>query len=177
MIIKRMTSPFPNPFWCYCPVPTAECTVSSELNRTRCLFKFLLEAGWSQNLTSMLPSLNASLLPSSESMGSLGDALGFCLLMVIPELPSCLLGDVLSFIMQKQRADRKFFLKFSFMKAYTIGLQIELKNPMIWTIAKIILIVTSSYSFSKLPGEKREMLKAQNVINAYYVASLNTVWY
>lgn len=154
-----MLLPFSKPLWCYCPFPNAECTVSSEPNKARCLFKFLFEAGWSQNLTSMLPSLNASLLASSESMGSLWETLAFCRLIVIPEFPSCLAGDAFSLTMQKQMADKKFFLKFSFMKAYTIGLQIELKNPIIWTIAKIILTVTSSYSFSKLPGkEKGNML-------------------
>lgn len=146
--------PFSKPLWCYCAL--AECAGSSELNKVRCLFKFLFEDGWSQNFTSMLPSLNASLLASSESVGALWESPAFCRLIVIPEFPSCLVGDAFSLTTQKQMADRKFFLKFSFMKAYTIGLQIELKNPMIWTIAKIILIVTSSYCFSKLPEKKNK---------------------
>lgn len=150
-----MLFPFLKPLWCYCPLPNTGCTVSSELNKAKCFFEFLFEAGWSQNLTSMLPSLNASLLASPKSTGSLLETLAFCCLIVIPEFPSCLAGDACSLTMQKQRADKKFFLKFSFMKAYTIGLQIELKNPIIWTIAKIILTVTSSYSFSKLPGKEK----------------------
>lgn len=149
--------PFWKPVLCYCPLPNTECPVISELNKERCFFKFLFEAGWSQNFTSMLPSLNASLLASSKSVGSLWETLAFCCLIEIPEFPSCLVGDTFSLTMQKQMADRKFFLKFSFMKAYTIGLQIELKNPTIWTIAKIILTVTSSYSFSKLPGKEKEV--------------------
>lgn len=171
-----MLFPFLNPLWYYCPFPNADGMVSSELNKARCLFKCLLEAGWSQNFTSMLPSLNTSLLPSSESTGSLWES-AFCRLRVIPEFPRCLAGDEFSLTMQKQMADKKFFLKFSFMKAYTIGLQIELKNPIIWTIAKIILTVTSSYSFSKLPGkEKRNVQQVQNSTNANCLACLYPVW-
>lgn len=62
----------------------------------------------------------------------------------MPEFPGLLEGEEESFMKQKHMADKKFFLKFSFIKAYTIGLQIELKNPIICTTANIILIVTSS---------------------------------
>lgn len=45
---------------------------------------------------------------------------------------------------QQENADLQCFLKFSFMKAYTMGLLNELKKPTAWTMAMTMLRVTSS---------------------------------
>lgn len=62
--------------------------------------------------------------------------------------PLCWLG----FRMQRERVETQVFLKFSFMKAYTMGLLKLLKKPTAWTMAMIMLRVTPSYFFSKSSG-------------------------
>lgn len=70
----------------------------------------------------------SELLPSSDSRkASLHWGLMNCTLSLGPTAaPPCWLG----LRMQWERVDTQLFLKFSFMKAYTIGLLKLLKNPM-----------------------------------------------
>lgn len=58
----------------------------------------------------------------------------------------------LGFRMHWERVETQLFLKFSFMKAYTMGLLKLLKKPMAWTTAMIMLMVTPSYFFSRSSG-------------------------
>lgn len=91
------------------------------------------------------------LLPSAGSRkASLLWGLMNCTLSLgVTTAATCWLG----FRMQWERVETQLFLKFSFMKAYTMGLLKLLKKPMAWTVAMIMLIVTSSYLFSRSSGE------------------------
>lgn len=60
----------------------------------------------------------------------------------------------LDFRMQWESVETQVFLKFSFMKAYTMGLLKLLKNPMALTMAVIMLSVTPSYFFSRSSGKR-----------------------
>lgn len=92
------------------------------------------------------------LLPSSDSMkASLLWGLMNCTLSLgATTAAPCWLG----FRMQWERVETQVFLKFSFMKAYTMGLLKLLKNPMALTMAVIMLSVTPSYFFSRSSGKR-----------------------
>lgn len=71
---------------------------------------------------------------------------------------------------------KSFFLTFSFRNAYTMGLQMELEIPIICTVAKIILIVTSSCSFSKLPEIKKKFSKMHHRFNEHKIKFLFSIY-
>lgn len=100
------------------------------------------------------------LLPSSDSRkASLLWGLMNCTFSLgATTLPPSWLG----FLMQCERVETQLFLKFSFMKAYTMGLLKLLKNPMAWTMAMIVLSVTPSYFFSRSSRGLHEDKKVHN---------------